>query len=319
MIFWLHVISNARKEAGEHWSEIPAKYKAFLAAVLSEKSHAAELGRVMLASRLHFLFGSDKEWTIENIVPLLDWSIDSERALQAWHGYLAAGTWDDSLLRYVMPLYERVFPVLNSEFGRFRERFCEHLAGIAGFSSINPITHGWLIRFVRDTGPEERLMWASYVRQMLMGMNEPAKQNAWNSWIKPYWQKRLTGVPVPLDGAEVAQMVEWSPHLGPALPEAVDRILSSPIPIDNHSFIYREVAETDYPERYPEPVARLTLHLLRVDFGSSFDFDQVDTIVRRLATSKVDKPHLLKICEELARLGYLGASSLRTHIEGCQS
>jgi hypothetical protein len=316
--FVLYVISNARKESGDNWKGIPTEYQRFLTAVLTGKSHSAELGRVILASRIHFLFSSDKAWTVGNVVPLLDWPNNSRQALQAWHAYLTFGTWDDDLLAHLVPYYEQAFPVLHSEFGRFRQRFCEHLAGIACFSSINPITHGWLNRFLLAVGQEERVTWASYLYQMLKSMKEPAKRNAWDGWINSYWKKRISGVPAPLDGIEVAEMVRWTPELDGAFPEAVLRIIESPKPIWGDAFsdfIYDELAGTDYPDRCPGLTAKLVLHLLRSGLGSHFAFGSVEGIAKRAAVARAEKRDLLDICDQLARLGYTQASNLRNAIE----
>jgi hypothetical protein len=317
--FVLYVISNVRKESGKSWQAIPAAYEVFLAAVLAGKSRSAELGRVILASRIHFLFSSDKVWTVGNVLPLFDWPNNPRQALQAWHGYLTFGTWDDNLLAHLISHYEQAFSVLHSAFGRFRQRFCEHLAGIACFSSINPVAHGWLARFLLAAALEERIMWASYLRQMLKSLKEPAERNAWDSWINSYWKKRITGVPAPLDGVEVAEMVQWTPELGEAFPEAVTRIIESPKPIWGGAFsdfIYDDLSTTGYPDRYPGPTAKLVLHLLRSGLGSQFTFGPVEGIAKRAAVSGAEKQDLLGICNELAGLGYAGAGDLRNAIEG---
>jgi hypothetical protein len=105
------------------------------------------------------------------------------------------------------------------------------------------------------------------------------------------------------------------PHIGPSFPEAVARILASPTPIDNHSFIFRDLVGTEYPDHFPTAVAKLTLHLLRSNFGALYDLDQVDTIVRKLAASSIDRTDLFGICDELARIGYPGAKASKATIE----
>jgi hypothetical protein len=318
--FLVYVISRVRKDSTPRWSGIPAEFDGFLKSIITGDSYAAEIGRVVLASQLHFLFSSDQKWTIENVVPLLDWSANPRRALQSWHGYLASGGWDETSLAHLLPMYEKVFSVLKAEFGRARRPFCQHLAGIAGFSRVNPIKNGWLIRFMRVADSEERIMWASFVREMLKEMKEPAKQDAWDNWIQDYWQKRIEGVPVPLEAAEVGEMVNWGPQLGPAFPAAVEKICSSPTPKqDTSSFIYRELCESGHPDSDANSVAKLVLHLLRSDWSPTHDFDQVEVLFIRISDSGAEKQDLLDICDELARLGFSEAARLRTLVgpEGC--
>jgi len=314
-IFWLYAVSRLRRELAEQWTGLPQQYKDFFTSVLSGSSYAAEIGRVQLASQLNFLFSIDASWTAEHIIPLFSWSNNSRQALQMWHGYLGGGAWNEGLLPILLPYYEGAFPLLHNSFGDFRKQFCSQLAGIACFSSINPIKHGWLNRFIGLVGPEERALWASFIRPALQEMKEPAKQITWNSWIRGYWQNRIEGIPVPLDANEIRQMVQWSTHLGPVFPEVVTKIVNSPIPNLKDLFIYRELAESDLPTRHPVAVAKLVLYLLKHESTPIYDLDPVESILEKLV-SMADKNELLKICDELARLGYYSAAQLRTKIEG---
>jgi hypothetical protein len=131
LLFFLRLLSRLRKQSGDQSKEIGLEYKEFLESVLRGRSYAAELGRTVLASQLHFIFSLDEKWAVGNVVPLFDWTADSRRALQAWHGFLGWGRWTHGLLPDLMPYYERAFPVLQSEFGELRQKFCEHLASIA--------------------------------------------------------------------------------------------------------------------------------------------------------------------------------------------
>lgn len=255
------------------------------------------------------------KWTVEHVVPLLDWSLGGRNALQAWHGYLSAGMWNDTLLDHLMPLYQGMFPILHAELGRFRQRFCEHLAWIACLSLKNPIREGWLQRFLQQVDPEERKMWASFVGEALKGMKEPVRQSTWDNWIKDYWDRRLDGIPVPLDGQEVAAMIGWLPHLGPVLSQAAERVQNSPLPDFGHSsFLYFELSHSDAPDRYPTPVAKLLLRSLQAGLNPRYDFEQFEDIFKRVA-SGADHGTLVNVCDQLAKLGYPGAGKLKDSIE----
>jgi SIR2-like domain/Domain of unknown function (DUF4020) len=310
----LELVFRTRKRLPGQWIGIPSELRAILEPVVKGRSSAAELGRVILASRIHFLFGVDPTWTVEHILPLFDWSLGNRSALQAWHGYLSAGMWNDALLDHLMPLYEGMFPTLHAELGRFRQRFCEHLAWIACLSLKNPMREGWLQRFLQQVDTEERRMWASFVGEALKGMKEPARQSTWDNWIKDYWDRRLDGIPLPLDGQEVAAMISWLPYLGSALPDAVERVESSPLPDFGHSsFLYFELSESDVPVRYPTAVARLILRALQAGLNPHYDFEQFEDIFNRLVPG-ADRRTLVSVCYELAKLGYPGARKLRDSI-----
>ncbi len=312
--FWLHAVSRMRQEAGDRWTGIPPWVKALPELMLTEATRSAELGRVVLASRLHFLFAIDQIWAKDNIIPLLDWSIDERRALQTWHGFLCWGRWTEGLLQYLMPLYEGVFPRCDQLTGNYSGRFCEHLAAIAAFSSIHPVKQGWLARFLLAARPVDRASWAAHFRQMLESMDEEAQKASWESWIGDYWRKRIDGIPLPLDSSETEEMVNWCIHLKPVFPEVVDKICESPRPTLTHTFIFWSLARTDLPKRFPRSSGQLLRQLLVSVSEPFYDFDNAQELVGRLVPTDASREDLLWACNELARLGYPGAAELRALI-----
>jgi hypothetical protein len=317
-LFFLRLLSKARKDAGTEWKGIPPEYKNIFASIVSGTSYAAEVGRIILASQLLFLFTSDETWAVENIVPLFKWSSDPRRALQAWHGYLGWGQWNDSVLPFMLPNYEETFPVLHTELGRYREGLCSHLAGIAVFSSIDPLDQGWLNRFLTTVQEEEREMWASSVSMTLQGTTGAFKATVWNRWIKKYWRSRIEGVPAPLSAGEVRRMVSWVIHLEPAFSEAVDAFCASSAPKLDFDYIYHEFAQSDVGKQHPNSAAKFLFHLLRNQTRQQFwACDDVETLIKKiLSAAPANKDDLLLACDESARLGCGNAADLRRTVQG---
>ncbi len=107
---FLRALSRMRKQSGDKWRELAPEQKKFLESVLAGTSFAAELGRIVLASQLHFIFSLDEEWAARCVVALFDLELDSRRALQAWHGLPYLGQMDswvasphDAVLRKGIP------------------------------------------------------------------------------------------------------------------------------------------------------------------------------------------------------------------------
>lgn len=313
--FVLRVLSRLRAQSADQWQGIAPEHKQFLESILNGCSYSAELGRTVLASRLHFLFSLDEEWALASVLPLLDWASDSKRALQAWHGFLPWGRWTHSLLPHLLPYYESAFPAVHSEFGTFRRNFCEHLAGIACLSTINPLQHGWLGRFLVAAGLEQRIMWAAAIGGVLGQMEEPGPRVAWENWIQAYWQNRIEGLPVPLDSGEVGEMVEWSIPLQSVFPAAVAKICASPNASMTRSSLFYRLPKSEIPALHPAPVAKLVLHLLRTAEYQYYDVDSVVEVTEKVAASDIDRTDLRLICDELARLGYPGARGLRDVVD----
>ena len=106
-------------------------------------------------------------------------------------------------------------------------------------------------------------------------------------------------------------MAEWGLHLEPVFPEVVEKIIASPAPELERSFLYYELPETKLPERYPTPVARLLLYLLQKSTAPIYDFDRIDNLFQQLILGSVDRHILLDICDALGKIGYEGANRLR--------
>lgn len=311
--FWLFALSRRRAEADEDWSGLPDDYRRYLGMVLFGASYAAELGRVVLASELLFLFSTDADWTRRNVLPLLDWSAEARRAEQAWHGFLSRGGWSEALLPDLMLLYESTFPHAPELPQRLRRQFTKHLASIAVYGPGNPVEEGWLGRFLDAVEPEGRANWASDVGFILRHLEEDAIQDLWGKWLSEYWSLRHQGIPLPPDPEELERMIDWSPNLASAFPEAVERIRESTSPTISHSrHLYRRLEQSGYASRYPEAVATLLQHLLPYAPQPFLLCQQVAAMFPVLVQfTGVSRQMLGRICDELARSGCQNAGELR--------
>lgn len=309
--FWVHALSKRRTEAKEKWSALPDEYQGYFERVLSGKSYAAQMGRILLASQLHFLFALAPDWTRKNILPLLDWPTDRRRAQQAWHGYLVWGRWNEALLPDLLPLYEQAFPELPGDLSGMRDRFCEHLARIAVYSSIIPIRNGWLSRFLMKAEEKDRKSWASHVRHQLSSLPHDAARDVWENWMREYWSQRITGIPLPLSSDELEEMVAWALELKPVFSSVVDQVCASPAPTLKYTIVYHELVKRKFANRYPESVSKLLLHLLSSACEPFYHCDDIANLVRELIIANVSRDMLRPLCEHLARLGCPQVSQLR--------
>jgi hypothetical protein len=311
--FWLFALSRRRAEADEDWSGLPDDYRRFLGSILNGTSYAAELGRVVLASQLFFLFSTDDDWTRQNVLPLLGWSVDTRRAEQAWHGFLYWGRWSEALLPDLMPLYEETFPHVSELSQGLRRQFTRHLASIAVYGPASPVEEGWLGKFLATVEPCDRVNWASDIGLILRQLEEDAIRDLWVRWLSAYWSRRNHGIPLLPDPDELERMIDWSPELAPAFPEAVERIQESTLPtISPSRRLYHRLEQSGYAARYPEAVAALLQHLLPKATQPFLACQQIAAIFPALVQSTgVPRQMLNRICDELARLGCQDAGELR--------
>jgi hypothetical protein len=308
--FWLRTLSKSRQEMGDQWKGLPSEDERFLSRVVSGESYGAELGRVVVAAQVFFLFSADETWTIQHVIPLFSFRRNLKKALQAWHGYLVWGSWNDRLLVHLLPKYEEAFPFVNSQFGKLRDAFCNHLAGIAAFSKIDP-SRSSLYKFLAAVTEQERIRWAAAFGQGLKGMEEPAKTAMWALWLRQYWKDRVEGIPIPLTEKEGEEMVEWSIHLRSVFAEVVANALVTSIPDMQSSFMLTELSQSVLRKEYPKESSALVLHVLKNAHALPWDTRWVEPLVTELASSTESKPNTRLICDELSRLGYQDAQRLK--------
>ena len=309
--FWLHALSRMHVAAGDAWAGIPQELGESLGKAVSGDSPTAEFGRVILASQTRFLAAVDAKWTCENLLPLLDWANNERQAEQAWHGYMGGGWWNENVLPVLMPLYEQTFRRLGDHFTRgLRTQFSKHLASIAIFGSPNPISAGWLARYLSAVDEQDRIDFASSVAIYLASMEEESVKALWERWLAEYWSRRITGIPLPLSQDESTQMVYWVVHLGPVLPQAVDRVCSSPAPRLQDSTLYKELVQREYTSRYPQSVTPLVLYVLEDAPQPFYHCRYVERLVRSLLATDASRKDLLGLCHRLAELGCQNAQEL---------
>jgi hypothetical protein len=310
--FWLYTLSLVRKRAGDKWSgTIPQLYRDRFESATAGTSRAAQLGRVLIASQVRFLFALDPIWTERNVLPLLDFVIDVERAAAAWDGFLSWGTWDEAILPELLPLYERSFQHLLKADHSKSDRLCEHLANIAVFASINPMDNGWLDKFVVEAPAESRATWAVYVRQSLGSLSDERLTALWDRWLGRYWDGRNHGYPKPLEEKEIVAMGEWLPYLGAVFAGAVLEFCKTPPPKYEFTTLYAELLKRDIPERFPSELTKVLLHLLpKIPSGFTMYREDLENLVKRIPSQSVPVSRAKALCDELGRIGCANASTI---------
>lgn len=311
--FWLKALTARRRLARDQWVGLPGGYRVRFGLVLSEDTPVAAMGRVVLASQLHFLFALDATWATENIVPLFDWSRDARRAEQSWHGFLTWGRIDEALLPDLLPLYEQTFSRLEAISSHHRG-LCMQLAGIAVHAARDPIEDGWLASFIPQADDELRSEWARAVTAELRRLSPEATQLVWERWIDQYWSLRLQGIPALLLPGEARELLIWAVALRGVFYDAVARVLVMP-PVDiDAGHVLFEIDRTSLPEEHPAEVARLVRHILPASSQPFYACPEVEAMIKRLLAAGAPRETLTDICRVMGNLGCSNALALRDFI-----
>jgi SIR2-like domain/Domain of unknown function (DUF4020) len=324
-LFWLRLIARQREHLGQKWTGLLPEIAECLDKVCLGSSWAAQLSRVILVSQLIFLFGADEVWTRSTVLPLLSWQEDKLRARQAWHAFLHQTHWNDALFPNLLPLFEQAFSHTDDIRNKgLRSRFSEVLAYIALYETdeaTNPIDQGWLKHFVKTVPSQDRRNWAFHIANHLKikKLSAEAVVEAWNRWMREYWQQRVRGIPRPLDDNEYAEMLKWLVPLEKVI--LVQEIL--PL-IENDtqshtmaSFWYTFLDVRPRPENMEE-WSKLILYLLKHSTStefSNFCCNKMDSLITYLKQEPKTIETLRQVCDELGRLGCSNAGELRQSLD----
>ena len=309
--FWLCGFHLWREHQDPKPTVLSEEYCTVLSRIMNDKSLPGKLGQTVLANRFTYLFAVDKMWTQDNLLPLFDPSDDNFYAV--WDGFLfsrvlnSTGRNFNSIVAKAMA--DRFFKVverINSPLFNGRDQFIQDYIDILTHFVEDPIDE-WipkLFQFASQKTPSTttetthiehqflphdvrgiKTYFASQVRLRLQEMDESIQQEWWERWLKRYWKNRLQGVPAgKFESGEVANMLNWLPHLSTVFPEAVDLAVRMPqIPSRNCWIIVElsRINENDLWQKFPKWVAKLLIYLWGCNF-SRYDWHSTGDLINQL-------------------------------------
>jgi hypothetical protein len=201
-----------------------------------------------------------------------------------------------------MKAYERSFALINHELAPVREDLAKHVGGIC-VHAPDYVTMPWLDCFVRNASVADRQTWAWTVRRDLAAVDGISATLVWNSWMREYWDRRLTGIPVPLRGDEGMSHVNWTLHLHDKFEDAVDRAARTEIQDLGHLTIFGELSESEFIRTAPNDVGRLLAMLLEGADVPFFYCERSRGIVDGIAQAGVPSELITKLKAAMTSLG----------------
>ena len=308
--FMLWVLSYRRNMNGVNWQGIPRKYKHYITRITRADTIKSQLSCVMLGRHLYFLHYIDSTWISSVVIPKFDWLINPIDAELFWQGFLSQNRLGSALFSELLDYYLQSLRRVTDWSEFMRKMLANHIASAAMYMGRNPIREGWLLQYIGNTETLDREAWASTVLQILATWDSGILTKTWNDWLKEYWELRINQASIPLDLEESKIMLEWIPYLDPVFDEAVSLACKTPISGEMHSSLLYDIKAKNYDIRHPQAAAKLLLYLLR-NAEAFYSLGEVEEMVCNLANQGVDKPILVKICNELARLGCPTANELK--------
>lgn len=310
--FWVFALYRHLKRHNE--KGIPNRYKRIFERMLFGNTPSEDFGCAMLAHYIQYLYSLDDKWTQKNILPLLDWSIDEDRAERAWQCYLNNSSVNLNILEASMDYYRQTFSRVGTKLSIFRNSFVGHIALFAADSFIDLLANNWLADFISSIEAEDREHWVVSIGQHLIALNTDAVIDVWNRWLNTYWKKRVLGIPLRLEQDELDRMLYWLPHLRPVFPAVVRHICSGP-PLGNKSHLYDLLPELDWLVEYPKPLANLLCFMLRHAIWPLYaSKDDMLKLVKIVYDAGGLKSELGQICNRLCELGCCSLDELQVFL-----
>ena len=300
--FWLHSLLLWQRQQETRPDSLADQYNLALSKIIQDATTVGTLGKAVIASQSGYILAADENWAKQYLIPLFD-SDDGDDRQGVWQGFLYG-----SLNPQVADSMKNVFLTAVSSMGDLfpehddlRRRFVTLYAWMVTYFVDQPLDV-WIPKFFESAEPEDKRRFAWALGGELNRMDDGRQHEWWERWLMRFWEKRLQGIPVPLDAGEVEEMLGWLPYLDRLFPKAVDLVIQMPqTPLERNSTI-DEMNDGDLPCKYPRATAKLLVHLADCDSPQWAWHDGKELIDRLL---RFDLPIALEreLKELLAKLG----------------
>ena len=256
---------------------LPASVRAYFDAISCDRDR--HLGRVMLATRLHYLFAIDPDWVGEHMIPRLDLR-SSKEARDLWSAYGWSPTVGPDLLR---AFKEPFLEILRDPEERSRKRSnLVHLFVTVCLEAPGELTadeiHG-VVEAMSDSALQTVL---GSLKGRLSG--DPAERaEIWRQsvypWLGEYWPRAAVRNTSGTSEAMLAMLAEC----GEAFPAAAEWSLNYLRPLEGHG-LYR-IGENGHAERHPDWMVRVLDQVVAAEILPVHQMDTVREILNVLAVA----------------------------------
>ena len=222
----------------------PPPVRPYFDAIASDPD--GQLGRVMLASRLYYLFAIDRNWAVEHMIPRLR-PQDSEEAGNLWSAYAWSPTVGPDFLAAIK---ESFFEVLrdDEEAGR-RSRNLTSLFMTICLEAPHELTAQEIHSVVGSISENSLKSVLSSLKNRLRG--EPAERaQIWHTRVLPWLQEYWPAAAVRNTARTSEAMLDMLAECGDAFMDAADWSLNFLRPVEGHS-LYR-LGENGHAEQHPD-------------------------------------------------------------------
>ena len=301
--FWVHSIacSNELQEAAP--AGFSSAHTDALSEMMANKEMPGQLARVIFVRYLPYLTAVDEEWGKRNLTPLL--SPTHAEFESAWHGLLYCGRIYPRTAELLSDAFlAAVEPIGNSLDGRMLRQFMNKYTALLGWFVEGP-NDRWITRVFTTHNPEVRRLFAEHIGHSLRASDEARRKEMWGTWLQGYWQKRLSGIPAPLDDdAEIEHMLRWTCQLASVYPDAVElAVQMRPVRLPYGGLILRSFTDSELLANHPEAVAKFIIYLSNANRENPLMWHGAQNLMEQLLQSDLDAETATELAEVMAIIG----------------
>jgi len=210
------------------------------------------LARVILSSRLAWLYNINPAWVRTKLLPYFNW-INPE-APAVWQGFL----WQLRVSPELWPQIQVYFLEAFKNKGKLGQGE-EQIARLFAFICIDQpgwIEEGLAREVIRGTDAKGRTAVAAVIRRRLEGA-EDRRETMWKGLIGPWLQRVWPKTRSTSDPGSSHNLAMAATYCGDEFPNAVAVVAPFLAQAEHSSLFERRICETNYPERFPAEVLQL--------------------------------------------------------------
>lgn len=280
--------------------------------LLEDDTIAGAYGRVILGNATERLSSGDFPWAERVLFPKFAAEAGTAVAGPLWEGRLAHQRWSWLVVTGLRP-YLRGFlqntqtlvPAASEQVGDLVALLVSHPEE-AGFSLPD------LKTFIHHASLEARRSFAWALPRHLAELSPAGRKQVWTSVLAPYWRDRRTNVPVVLEPAETAAMIDWVM----ALPEVAAEVVNELSETDGEALSDADRILWDWRERedwvrdHPSEAAAVVKWLAERKSLPSWSADDAVKHLETALGAGAPRALVLVAAEAVAALGCTAAFAL---------
>lgn len=251
--YWPREIDRRWRHNRDNWTGLNDAEKSAILALLKGPRQALDATQPAICSVLPFLFAADEQFTIDHVLPLFS---EPDSAILAWHAYLHSPRWNDrllaaGLLESMCELWEQLDQLGDQG---DQQRFFHLVMSILSWAGIDEDARRRLLTqsVIAAEGAHAVAFAAAGVWFFAGGSVDGGL--VWDRWLGDHLSNRLEGIPRTASSEELSRWADVVPHLGDAIPRAVQLFARRDIGL------YEEWLSPDIPDSTLEAHGEVLVH-----------------------------------------------------------